>query len=83
MKTEEWTPLEPGVIDHKFYVRGIGTVKEAAVKGGDEHLELVSVQGDREPLTRGGRRALDRVGHRDLGLEPPSGATRIAPSPVA
>ena len=43
MKTEEWTPLEPGVIDDKFYVRGIGTVKEAAVKGGDEQLELVSV----------------------------------------
>ena len=32
------------MIDDKFYVRGIGTVKEAAVKGGDEQLELVSVQ---------------------------------------
>ena len=34
--TKEWTPLEPGVIDHKYYVRGIGTVKEQTVKGGDE-----------------------------------------------
>ena len=41
--TKEWTPLEPGVIDHKYYVRGIGTVKEQAVKGGDELNELVSV----------------------------------------
>ena len=40
--TREWTPLEPGVIDHKYYVRGIGTVLEQTVKGGDERNELVS-----------------------------------------
>jgi hypothetical protein len=39
--TKEWTPLEPGVIDHKYYVRGIGTVKEQTVKGGDERNLLV------------------------------------------
>ena len=31
---EESTPLEPGVIDHKLYVRGVGTVLELTVKGG-------------------------------------------------
>jgi hypothetical protein len=41
--TKEWTPLEPGVVDHKYYVRGIGTALEQTVKGGDERLELVSV----------------------------------------
>jgi hypothetical protein len=41
--TEEWTPLEPGVLDHKFYVRGIGTVLEQTVKGGDERAALVSL----------------------------------------
>jgi len=41
--TKEWTPVEPGVIDHKYYVRGIGTVLEQTVKGGDERNELVSV----------------------------------------
>ena len=41
--TKEWTPLEPGVLDHKFYVRGIGLVVEMAVKGGNERLELVDV----------------------------------------
>ena len=40
--TKEWTPLEPGVIDHKYYVRGIGTVLEQTVKGGDERNQLVS-----------------------------------------
>ena len=42
MLTKEWTPLEPGVIDHKSYARGIGTVLERTVKGGDERNELVS-----------------------------------------
>ena len=42
MLTKEWTPLEPGVLDHKYYARGIGTVLEQTVKGGDERNELVS-----------------------------------------
>jgi hypothetical protein len=42
LMTEEWTPLEPGVLDAKWYVRGIGQVKEATLKGGDERAELVS-----------------------------------------
>ena len=41
--TKEWTPLEPAVVDHKYYVRGIGTVLEQTVRGGDERNELVSV----------------------------------------
>jgi len=42
--TKEWTPLEPDVIDHKVYVRGVGMVKEETVKGGDERFVLVSVR---------------------------------------
>jgi hypothetical protein len=42
--TKEWTPLEPGTLDHKYYVRGIGNVKEVTVKGPLERSELVSVQ---------------------------------------
>ena len=41
--TEETTPLEPGTVDHKMYVRGIGTVLEQTERGGDERNELVSV----------------------------------------
>jgi hypothetical protein len=39
--TKEWTPVEPDVLDHKYYARGIGTVLEQTVKGGDERNELV------------------------------------------
>jgi hypothetical protein len=42
--TKEWTPLEPGTIDHKYYVRGIGTMLEQTVKGGSERNVLVSVR---------------------------------------
>jgi hypothetical protein len=41
--TKEWTPLEPGVLDHKYYARGIGTVLEQTVKGPVERNVLVSV----------------------------------------
>ena len=43
--TQEWTPLEPGVIDHKLYVRGVGEVLEETVQGGREHFALVSMRG--------------------------------------
>jgi hypothetical protein len=33
MLTEEKTPLEPGTVDHKYYVQGIGTVREQQVAG--------------------------------------------------
>lgn len=41
--TKEWTPLEPGTIDHKLYVREVGNVLEQTQKGGNERNELVSV----------------------------------------
>jgi hypothetical protein len=40
--TSEWTPLEPGVLDHKLYVRGVGTVREETAKGPQERNVLVS-----------------------------------------
>ena len=41
LRTREWTPLEPGVVDNKYYVHGVGTVREFAVKGPVEKLHLV------------------------------------------
>jgi hypothetical protein len=41
--TQETTRLEPGTLDHKLYVRGIGTVLEQTIKGGSERLALMSV----------------------------------------
>jgi hypothetical protein len=43
MLTRETTRLEPGVLDHKYYVRDIGTVRELTVTGGNESLWLVSI----------------------------------------
>lgn len=48
MLTEETTPLEPKVVDHKYYVQGIGTVSEQQVAGAPpgqaEATQLVSFQ---------------------------------------
>jgi hypothetical protein len=41
--TKEWSPLEPKVRDHKYYVRGIGEVAENTVKGGHETGKLVKI----------------------------------------
>jgi hypothetical protein len=42
--TEEWTPLEPKNIEHKFYARGIGLVGERLVVGGEEKVDLIEVR---------------------------------------
>jgi hypothetical protein len=42
--TREWSPLEPGVVAHKYYAAGAGDVKEVAVEGPMETLELVDVR---------------------------------------
>jgi hypothetical protein len=44
LKTKEFSLLEKGVVDNKFYVPDVGLVREVRVKGGDEVLELVSVK---------------------------------------
>jgi hypothetical protein len=42
LETREFTPLEPGVREGKWYVAGIGEVREAALRGPVEHAELVA-----------------------------------------
>ena len=42
--TEEWTPLENKVAEHKFYAPGVGNVKEVATRGPRETLTLVDVK---------------------------------------
>jgi hypothetical protein len=41
--TEEYTPLEPGYVEHKYYAPGIGNVLILATAGGQERMELVRV----------------------------------------
>jgi hypothetical protein len=43
LETKEWTPLEPGQIEHKFYARGVGLVLVEELKGKTVRSELVTV----------------------------------------
>ena len=44
LETSEWTPLEPGVVEHKYYVKGVGNVRTIMIKGGSEEEHLVSIK---------------------------------------
>jgi hypothetical protein len=44
--TMEWSPDDPGSIDAKFYVRGIGVVREIAATGASEASNLTSITKD-------------------------------------
>lgn len=43
LKTREWTPLNPGVIEHKYYAPSIGLVFVEEIKGKTVKVELVDV----------------------------------------
>ncbi|MFN2526420.1 MAG: hypothetical protein ABR505_09190 [Actinomycetota bacterium] len=42
--TADTTPLEPNVLEHKFYARGVGVVLERSVQGPKGKLELIEVR---------------------------------------
>lgn len=39
--TRDWSPLDPGVAEHKHYAPGIGLIQEEAVEGDGYFMELV------------------------------------------
>ena len=41
--TEDTTPLEPKIQEHKYYARGVGVVLERLIAGGHEVNRLVAV----------------------------------------
>jgi hypothetical protein len=41
--TQEFSRLEPGVIDNKFYAKGIGEIKQITTKGTHEFQQLVRI----------------------------------------
>lgn len=45
IQTKDWTPLEPDLIEYKFYARGVGLIKEVTPST-NETVELVDVIGD-------------------------------------
>jgi hypothetical protein len=43
LKTKDFSPLEPAVVEHKKYLRGVGSILEKEVRGGTERLALIRV----------------------------------------
>lgn len=39
--TEDWTPLEPDVVENKYYAPGVGMIAEETTAGGEGSAELV------------------------------------------
>ena len=42
--TREWSPLEPGVAEHKHYAPGIGLIREESVEGETGHVDLIDLK---------------------------------------
>lgn len=40
--TAEWNPLEPDVVEEKYYAEGVGVIREEKVAGGSGRIDLVS-----------------------------------------
>ncbi|HZM41691.1 MAG TPA: hypothetical protein VFB94_21385 [Acidimicrobiales bacterium] len=47
--TQEWSPLEPKVVEEKYYAKGLGLVLERTVRGGSDRTELLSYQAAPSP----------------------------------
>ena len=43
--TRDWNPLEPDVVEEKYYARDVGLIFETQTAGGDEAAELIAYQG--------------------------------------
>ena len=43
LKTKEWTPLEPGSIEHKYYAPGVGLVYIEELKEKTVEVELIAI----------------------------------------
>ncbi|MGH3042525.1 MAG: hypothetical protein ACRDNG_12450 [Gaiellaceae bacterium] len=44
LMTKDWTPLEPDLLEQKFYAKGIGPVLAIAVSGGSDREELIGFE---------------------------------------
>ena len=42
LMTKEYTPLDPGLVEHKLYARGVGPVLAVTISGGSDREELLS-----------------------------------------
>lgn len=42
--TEDFTPLEPGIVELKYYAPGVGLVMEETITGGSKGIQLIEVR---------------------------------------
>jgi hypothetical protein len=42
LMTKDFTPLDPDVLEHKFYAKGVGPVLVVGISGGSDREELIS-----------------------------------------
>ena len=47
IKTEDTNPLEPDIVENKYYAQNIGEIKGEMVKGGSEVETLVQINNTR------------------------------------
>ena len=45
LKTKDFSPLEPDIVENKYYAQNIGEIKELIVKGGSEEMTLIQING--------------------------------------
>ena len=43
VETEEWSDVEPGIVEYKFYAKNVGVVRSVSVVGEEDDSKLVSV----------------------------------------
>jgi hypothetical protein len=91
LETKDWTPLEPGIVEHKHYARGVGTIHKEKVEGETGHLDLLEMTegstqaeaapppGEDEDTTKGTRRT-PPAGRRSTPT-PGSSPLRAGPGP--
>ena len=41
--TKDFSPLEPDIVENKYFAPGVGFVKASIVQGGSEQIELVKI----------------------------------------
>jgi hypothetical protein len=47
LKTKDYSPLEPKVVEHKFYAKGVGPILAITVSGGSDREELIQFNSGR------------------------------------
>ena len=41
--TKDFSPLEPDVVENKYFAPGVGFVKSSIVRGGSEEIQLAKI----------------------------------------